>query len=107
MSKDNFYRVVKTIFLLAAVIGGIVFAYVRAFGFQRNGAIWAVSQYTVIAWLVCAMILFLTVIFFLRITRVSWFWSIISGVFIIVIYSVLMTLLFDLLEGLIRGWLFG
>lgn len=107
MSKGNLYRGAKTVFLLAAVISGMTVAFVLASGFQRNDAMWSVSPYTGIAWGVGATILCLTVISLLRLTRVSWFWSIISGVITIVIYSVFMTLLFDLLKELLRGWLFG
>lgn len=104
MSKGNFYRGVRTILLLAAVI---TVAFVLASASQRNDAHWSVSLYTGIAWGVGATVLCLTVISLLRLTRVSWFWSILSGVLAIVIYSVFITLLFDLLKELLRGWLFG
>jgi hypothetical protein len=107
MSKVNFYRDAITIFLVAAAIGGAVFAFVLASDFQANGAMGPVSRSTGISWGAGATVLCLTVISLLRLTRVSWFWSIISGVLIIVLYSVFMTLLFNLLRELLRGWLFG
>ena len=107
MSKANFCRILKTIFLFASGIGGILFAFDRALDFQGNGAMWGVSLYTSIAWVASAVVLSLTAISLLRLTRVSWFWSIISGVVIMVMHSVFMTILYDFLGEVMRGWLFG
>lgn len=107
MSKGNLYPVIKIMFLFAVVIGGIVFALAVAYDFQNKGALWPASRSTGIVWVVCAIVLFLTAISFLRLTKASWFWSMLGGVLIIVIYSVFVTLLFDLLEVFMRGWLFG
>jgi uncharacterized membrane protein SirB2 len=107
MSKGNFFPVLRTVFLLAVVIGGIVFVFALGYDLQNNAALWPAARSTSIVWVVCTIVLFLTAISFLRLTKASWFWSMLGGVLIIVIYSVIVTLLFDLLEGFMRGWLFG
>jgi len=95
MTKNSFYPVIKTIFFLAAVIGGIAFAFVLAF----------YSQYNSMIWIVCATVLFLIAILFLRQTRVSWIWSVLGGILVMVIYSILNFLVNFLLNAFIRGWL--
>lgn len=72
-----------------------------AFAFQLS------SPPNLIIEILCAAILFFTVMIILRLTRVRWIWSILGGTLAIIIYSILNFLAVFLLESFMRGWLFG
>lgn len=58
-------------------------------------------------WIVCAAGLFLTAMFLLRLTHMSWFWSATGAVVAAGLYSALYFLVTWLLEILIEGFLWG
>jgi hypothetical protein len=107
MSTTSFHPVIKTIFFFAVGIVGLASASVFEFYFRFNSDLGISSRYDGIVWIVCAFLLFLAMVFFFRLTRVSWLWSILGGVVTIAIYSTVMKFLFYLLDIFMQGWLWG
>ena len=107
VSNDKFHLAIKSILSLIAVSGGIAFAAVLAYNTPGKEVFWPTSQYSGITWMICGILLALTLIFFLRITRVSWFWSIFGGTIAIVIYSIFVKFIIELLIAFLAGFLLG
>jgi hypothetical protein len=107
MYKQNFYPAMRVFLLLIAIAGSVACSVTLLYGLQANNVFGTVSRSTSIAWLVSAVILFVIVVFMFRLTNVNWFWSLLSGALAIVIYSILVSSIFRILDIFLEGWLWG
>lgn len=105
MNISKFHPVIKTIFLFAVAIVGFASAFVFELDSQYNSSFGFSTRYPRIVWFASAFVLFLTVLFVLRITKVRWMWSILGGVLAIVTYSLIVNVLFYLLDVILSGLL--
>jgi hypothetical protein len=107
MYKQNLHPVMRVFLLLTAIAGSVACSVALLYGSRANSVFGTVSQSTSIAWLMSAVALFVIVVFMFRLTNMNWFWSVLSGALAIVIYSILVSSIFRILDIFMEGWLWG
>lgn len=107
MCKQNLHPAMRVFLLMTAVAGSLACSVTLLYGLQATNVFGTISQSTSIAWLMSAVVLFVIVVFIFRLTNVNWFWSLLSGALAILIYSILVSSIFRILDIFIEGWLWG
>ncbi len=106
-SKDFSHPVRSIAFSVVAIAIGLAVTWTLAYNSRIEAVFGPDSNPVIVVWMACAMILFLIVALLLRITTVSWSRSMLGGALAAVTFSILIFLLFTLLELFIKGWILG
>ncbi len=106
-SKDFSHPVRGIVFSVVAIAVGLAVTWTLAYNSRIKAIFGPDSNSVIVVWMACAMILFLIVALLLRITTVSWSRSMLGGALAAVTFSILIFLLFTLLELFIKGWILG
>ena len=107
MGKRNFQMVLKTLLAGIAVAGGIGSTYFLATGPLVYERFWPAERYTVLVWMVCAIIVSTIVIVLLRSTRLSWPVCIFGGGITMVVISASIAIANIILKSFIRAMIYG
>jgi hypothetical protein len=105
MTTRSYLHLFLKITLLLVVAGAAALAF-RLVS-QTEGMFGTDAQNDNIIGIICALILCLTMIFLLRLTRASWFLSLLGGGVTITIYFIFMYAIFYILDAFIRAMIFG
>lgn len=107
MYKQNLHPAMRVFLLWTAIAGSVACSVTLLYSLQANNVFGTVSRSTSIAWIMSAVTLFVIVVLMFRLTSVNWFWSLLSGALAIVIYSILISSIFRMLDIFMEGWLWG
>ena len=103
MHKDRLHSALRVILSLIVVTIAFVLTLALAQNLRKIGVFWPFSASTGMVWFVCSVIVFVIAVLLLRLTKFSWFWSLVSGASVVVVYSIAVSLVLQLLFAMLAG----